>query len=86
MEFNFGNIFKDLKRSIRISNFLPLLVIIVCGFIIFAPDELNKVLYLNYIEDKYKWIFGLLFLISSVIIILKILQTIYYSIINFFQK
>jgi len=86
MEFNFGNIFKDIKRSIKISNFFPLLVIITCGFVLFSPKKINELFYLHYIKDEYKWIFGLLFLIAVAIILLKIIQGIYYYLYRLLKK
>lgn len=86
MQFNVNDLFKDVKRSIKLSNFLLYLIIIVSGVVLFAPNSIIKLLYLDYINNNFKWIFGLLFLIAISTIILKILYGLYYQIINLFSK
>ena len=80
MEFNIGEIYNGIKRSIRTSNFLVFITIFISSFMLFVPIEWIKLLYLEPVRNNYNWIFGLLFLVSIAILVIKLLYKIYYSI------
>lgn len=80
MEFNIGEIYNGIKRSIRTSNFLIWIIIIISSFMLFAPIKCIELLYLEPVRNNYNWIFGLLFLVSITILVIKFLYNIYYFI------
>ena len=80
MEFNIGEIYNGIKRSIKTSNFLIWIIIIISSFMLFAPIKYIELLYLEPVRDNYNWIFGLLFLVSITILVIKFLYNIYYFI------
>ena len=65
---------RKIYRDLVYSKFLFLITWLSCFIILFLPEEYLNFLYLDIFLVNYGWIIGILFIVSSVILVMSFIR------------